>query len=97
MPEVELKKPWKLSDLEVGKIFDEIELIIRNDGKAMETLVREHNYLDHGKESEISLRYYDLFIKGGKVKKINYNGYNEFPIDGKNYKELDKKLLRAGL
>lgn len=94
----EFQKGLKLDNLSVGKIFGDRELIIFNDSVCMETLVREHNYLDHGKESKISRRHYDLNVDSeGNILEINYNGYNEFPTDEKPHKEFSKMLGKEGL
>lgn len=93
MVEVKLKKLLKLDDLKEGEIFDDSELIIYNDGESMETLVRELNYLGHGKKSQISRRHYDLSVSEESViKRINYNRYNEFPTDGKEHEKFNKML-----
>ncbi|MDP2628612.1 MAG: hypothetical protein Q8P15_01795 [Nanoarchaeota archaeon] len=98
MMETEIEKNFRIEDLAVGKIFDKGELIIYLEHGEMMTLIRELNYLDHEGESQISRRHYNFYLDNdGTIKKIVYNGFNEFSTEEEAHKEYDKMLKIKGL
>ena len=97
MVKVELKRPLKLSDLEEGKIFDSVELIIRSDESSMETVGWQEG-IGGGREYDMRIFRYDFKIDGeGNVLSINNNGYGEIFSNHADYNTYKKKLIEKNL
>lgn len=93
---VELKKQMKLNDLELGKIFDDAELIIERHGDNM-TTIRNETGVECGKNYDIRIYRYDLKIEDKNIIFIDNNGYGEMYIDDKDYLKYKKMLKKHNL
>ena len=93
----EQERSFRLSDLEVGKIFDRTEAIVYLDQTDMITVVQEGGLGDHGKEYQIQKFMYDLIhTEEGKIIP-HYNGRGEIYIDEDIHQEYEARLKKAGL
>ena len=95
MTEVELKRQLKLDDLEVGKVFDESELIIELDGNRM-TTIRNEEVFESGRWCDIRVYRYDLIVDRENVLEINNNGYSELCNEDKFYSAYKQALVING-
>ncbi len=99
MPEVELKKPLKLSDLVVGGIFDDIEVIIDLDKKiGTMTTITNQTVKESEKWYDMRTFMYDFETDSNKnIVKIVNNGYckisDEDPIHDEYLPKLKKKEI----
>ncbi|SRR3989338_7416666 len=96
----EQERSYSPSELEIGMIFDETELIIERDGYSMATIVKEGGLGDHRREFQIQKFMYDLIrIEDGKIIP-EYNGGLEVYIDNEDkevHLDYKDKLIKAGL
>ncbi len=98
MPGVELKKPLKLDDLEVGKIFDENELIIDSDKKSMTTIRSDEGWDPSLGEYDMRIFMYDIIAdEKGNIIKINNNGYGEIYLKDENHEQYKSMLQESNL
>jgi hypothetical protein len=102
MVDCKLEKELTLKDLEVGKIFNELELIVDFDGRTMTTITREEGIeLNKGHYEEYDMRTYmydEIRVKGdGRVISINCNGWGEIFLSDEDHDECKYKLEAIGL
>ena len=90
------ERSFKPSELEVGNIFDDSELIIFKGAEEMDTIVHESGMGDHARPYDLMVFKYDLIPKDGELVP-RLNGSLEVHLDDETYLEYSNKLKRAGL
>ena len=97
MPLVELARMPRLSQLKVGSIFEEDEVIVEVDNKktSMFTVRREEGE-ETGEEYDIRGFYYDIEHNGRRIISINNNGYCEITLGDKAHRRYSTILTRKG-
>ena len=94
---VELKRPLKLGDLETGKIFDEIELVVSADRNSMTTVVWQSG-MSCGEDFEMRFNFYDIESDAnGNVLCVDYNGNREVLNSNPDAQKYSEKLKAAGI
>ena len=92
----EQERSYNPSELEVGMVFDNSELIIFNGAGEMQTIVNESGIGDHARPYDVMIFNYDLIPNSeGLVPTIN--GRGEVHMDDSIYSEYSQKLKRANL